>query len=381
MKIDIIILSDPDYYPPTINAANILAERGHEVRLIGIRYPLAQRQKLHPSIRRTDYGSHRTGLRNVLQYFSIYCRYFFRMGSNRPDWIIAYDSMSVGPVRMAAGFFKVRWVFHNHDLLINPAGWYKLIGTIERRWAKRATIVSFPQEDRAKGFMEIAGLRSFPQIVYNGPRKSWSEIKLEAHPALKRWVSEGKFIVLYQGQFSKYFNLHVLIKSFSLTSDKTVLCFIGRELEPGLIAEYQQIIKSHNLEDRVKILSSVPYDEVPSVTGVCHLGVAKLGMNKNIPFNDYYLTGASNKVSEYLAFGLPVLMADTEVNREFYTKHGMAVFANGDSFEDVASAIDNLAGDMAGRYKELRMSAERAGRDVFNYDIQFHKIVSILENQ
>lgn len=379
MKIDIIILSEPDYYPPTINAANIIAERGHKVSLIGIRYPRAQKQQLHPSIKRIDYGTHRTGLLNVLQYFSFYWKYFFRIAFRRPDWIIAYDSMSVGPVALAAGFFKTRWVFHSHDLLTNPPGWYKLIEKIEKKLANRATITSFPQEDRASDFMKAAKLAVFPQIVYNGPRRSWSEAVRTPHPELQEWLTQGRFIVLYQGQFSRYFGLHNLIKSISVIPEKNVLCLIGRALEEGILNEYRQIIASHGLEKRVKILSSVPYDEVPSVTRFCNLGVAKLGMDKNIPFNDYYLTGASNKISEYLAFGLPVLMADTEVNRQFYTRFDMSVFVKGDSETAIASGIESISGDMEGRYLRLRTNAEKAGKEIFNYDIQFNKIVSIIE--
>lgn len=380
MKIDIVIFSDPDYYPPTINAANILAERGHEVRLIGIRYTAAQKQQLNPSVRRIDYGSHKTGLRNIWQYFSFYVWYFARLGRKRPDWIVIYDSMPVGPIAFATRFYKTPWLLHNHDLLTQPKGWYRLISWIEKKFVKHATVISFPQEDRAVNFMQIAGLKTFPQIVYNGPRKSWSETKLPVHPELKEWVEESRFIVLYQGQFSKHFNLDVLIKSFTLLDENIVLCLIGRELEEGLIKDYQRIINEHGLSKRVKILPSLPYNEVPAVTAFCSIGVAKLGMDKSIPFNDYYLTGASNKVSEYLAFGLPVLMANTDVNRQFYEKYGASLFANGDSHEDIAFVLQHIAEDKNGIYRQLRLCAAKVGREIFNYDVQFSKIVSILEN-
>ena len=119
------------------------------------------------------------------------------------------------------------------------------------------------------------------------------------------------------------------------------------------------------------------YDEIPSITAYAHLGVAKLGMDSSIPLNDFFLTGASNKISEYLAFGLPILMADTEVNRNFYTKYGFAVFADGTRPDSVAAAIKAAA--IAGTYEQLRNCARKAGSDVFNYDTQFNKIVSIVE--
>ncbi|HKP32150.1 MAG TPA: glycosyltransferase [Chitinophagaceae bacterium] len=376
-KIEIVILSDPDYYPPTIHAANILAERGHKVTLIGIKYPVAQKQQLNSSIKRIDYGSHRKGLMNVLQYFSFYIWYFFHLLRNRPDWIIAYDAMSVGPVAMNAKLLNVKFLFHSHDLLQNPTGWYKLIGWIEKKFAKKANVVSFPQEDRAVDFSAKAKLSSDPIIVYNGPRMSWSEKNYLPHPQIADWKKNRKFIVLYQGQFSKYFNLDKLIASFEKVNPAAVLVMIGRELEPGIIDNYQKIISEKTLSDRIKILQSLPYDEVPSVTKFANLGVAKLVMNKDTPANDYFLTGASNKVSEYLSFGLPVLMADTSVNREFYSKHNCAIFADGESASSIANAINSIIDAQA--YEPIQKGAAAAGKTVFNYDTQFQKVVDIIE--
>jgi len=380
LKIDIVILSDPDFYPPTINAANILAERGHDINLIGIHYEKAQRQKLHPSIKRINYGSHKTGLQNVWQYFSFFWRLKKQIKSRKPDWVIAYDSMAVGPTAFAAGK-KTKWIFHNHDLFTNPRGWYKLISWLEKRWSHKATLVSFPQEDRARFFMKQASLNTFPSIVYNGPRKEWAGLMQPPHTALQAWIRDDKFIVLYQGQFSKYFNLDILIRSFQFLPERVVLCIVGRPLEAGIVEEYESIISEIKLKHRVQILKSVTYDQVPSITRHCNLGIAKLGMDKNIPFNDYYLTGASNKVSEYLAVGLPVLMADTEVNREFYSTYGFAIFADGTSAKKIAEAIEPLTAPGSTVYAQLRQQATKAGKEIFNFDTQFEKIISVIENR
>ena len=379
LKIDVVILSDPDFYPPTINAANILAERGHDVNLIGIRYPKAQRQNLNSLVKRIDYGTHVTGLRNIWQYFSFYIWLKRRMKMRKPDWIIAYDSMSVGPVSFATRGKNKKWLFHNHDLFTNPKGWYRLIAWLEKRFARNASVVSFPQEDRAKIFSQEANLKIFPAIVYNGPRRDWASIVKPPHPSLQKWIAEGKFIVLYQGQFSKYFNLDILIRSFEFLAPEVVLCIVGRPLEEGIAEEFKKIINDLGIQERVQILESVPYDQVPSITRYACLGIAKLGMDKNIPFNDYYLTGASNKVSEYLAFGLPVLMANTEVNRQFYSSFGCTVFADGTNPKSIASAIAQLAIPNSNEYATLRNQAAKVGKEVFNFDTQFQKIVTIVE--
>ena len=375
--IDIVILSDPDYYPPTIHAANILAERGHHVTLIGIHYPVAHRQKLHPSIRRINYGSHKTGILNVFQYFSFYIWYFFRLMRKRPGWIFAYDAMAVGPVALNAKLLGIKFLFHSHDLLPNPKGWYKLIGWIEKKFAKYSTVVSFPQEDRALEFKEQAKLSSTPIIVYNGPRLNWATQEHTPHPEIMYWIKEGKFIVVYQGQFSKYFNLDKLIASFQCVNDFAVLALIGRELEPGIIDAFKGIISSKNLFDRIKILQSIPYDQIPSITKSAQLGVGKLVMSKATPANDYFLTGASNKVSEYLSFGVPVLLADTEINRNFYSRHHCAIFADGESPHSIAEAINSMQD--AHKYEMVHRGALVAGKSVFNYDTQFKKVIDLVE--
>lgn len=373
LSIDIVILSDPDYYPPTINAANILAEKGHRVTLIGIKYPKVQAQRVHGHIQRIDYGRHRTGLMNILQYCWFYVWYLFRLLRRRPHWVLAYDAMSAGPVRFAAGISGVKWAFHSHDLLTDAPGWYRFIAWMEKKAMRHADLVSFPQEDRAGKLMKEARLATMPSIVYNGPRQSWSRRELPPHAALRDWISQNKFIVLYQGQFASFFNLEVLIRSMALLPGNVCLCMIGRALEEGITGRYELLIKELGLTARIKLLPSVPYDEVPSVTKNCHLGVAKLAFGTDVPFNDYFLTGASNKISEYLNCGLPVLMAETEVNTSFYGHRGFAVFVSESSPEAVASAIARVY-EQPALYQSLKAAAVRAGQEVFNYDAQFEKI-------
>ena len=61
-SIALVILSDPKIYPPTVNAANILADKGFNVFLYGIKYNYPDKIELHPKVNLKYIGIQKKGL-------------------------------------------------------------------------------------------------------------------------------------------------------------------------------------------------------------------------------------------------------------------------------------------------------------------------------
>ena len=67
-KILLFVYSNPELYPPTINAANIFSEKGHNVILVGFLSEIPGSIKIHKEIRIINLGLLKLGIHGVFQY-------------------------------------------------------------------------------------------------------------------------------------------------------------------------------------------------------------------------------------------------------------------------------------------------------------------------
>jgi glycosyltransferase involved in cell wall biosynthesis len=380
-KIGMLILSDPHIYPPTMNAANILAEEGHRVFIYGVKsHKSKEHVKLNPSVQLIYLSDTKTGLGGIQTYLKAYIQLLVESIRNKFDWIIAYDASAVGPAFFASKLKGSKWIYHQHDFWQNPIGlWQKFLHKLEYKLGSRADIVSFPQEERAKIFREKSKMKNLPLIVYNGPRLKWAEgVPISSQP-LQALKERFKHILIYQGGISKYFGFENLIRSINFCKSTFAIVFIGKELETGMKEELSQLALKNGVDERVVFLESlVEYDQLPSITGMADIGIAKLTNDEtNAPFNDRFLAGASNKLTEYMAMGLPIISADTEDNRKFFLPDQIGVLCDTNVPRNIAATIDKLLGDEHYRHYLSEINRKNFA-DKYNYDLQFRKILEII---
>lgn len=380
-SIALIVISEPQIYPPTINAANILAEKGYKVYLYGIKYTTKDKAALHPDIVMTYWGKQEQGFKNALKYFSIYFRLLKDSYKYKFDWMIAYDAFAVGPTYFVAKFRNIKWVYHQHDWWQKPIGYFqKLVSKLEFKLGSKATIVSFPQEFRAKLFQEQSGVKNLPLIVYNGPRLNWAKPQ-PIHPKLKTIKENFDKILIYQGGLSIYFGLENLIKALPLLNKKVALLFLGKALDNKIENKLQKMATEKNVTNQIFFWEDyVSYDDLPAITAFCNIGIAKLTYNEmHAPINDKYIAGASNKLAEYMAAGLPILASNTEDNIAFYSKHNIGLLCQTNDEKEIAIALnkllddENFANTMSARNKK-NFSEE------YNFDTQFNKLFQKINN-
>jgi glycosyltransferase involved in cell wall biosynthesis len=382
-KIAFLILSDPHIYPPTINAANFMAEKGYQVYLYGIEYKSTKdKVKLNPKIKLKYFGQHQVGIRNVLQFFSIIIKFSFESIIHNFKWIISYDPFSVIPAYTASKLINTKWNYHQHDFWEKPFGVFQtVLYKLEYLLGSKANLVSFPQQHRAKIFMERSKMKYFPPLIYNGPRLSWiNNAFIEIHPTLKELKLRFDFIIIYQGGLSKYFCIDNLIKSIPLSNHQFCLVLLGKELENGIKSELTNLAKSLGVVERVVFWKDyVPYDELPNITSYCDIGIAKLTHTQmDAPINDQFIAGASNKLIEYLACGLPIITSDTEDNKSFFSMDKIGILCNPSESQNIANSIDQLLGS-----NELRLTMSKHNKRQFvlkyNFDQQFEKVYMVID--
>lgn len=380
-RVALLIYNCPFHFPPTINAANILSEKGYEVHLIGLRNKDNWSQQLNADVKTVYLGTMKTGVKGLMQYLKgiLFLRRYLK--KNKIDAVIGYDAKSVLPAFAATRNSGVNWIFHQHDYWEFPKGvWEKFLWNTERRLTKYANTVSFPQTQRAVYFKDVAALKEMPVIVYNGPRKSWLNNAAEENEVIKDLRKRFKYILIYQGGWSVYFGLERIFDALSVCKTDTCLVMLGEEREEGVRDSYSRYLQKLGIENRVYLAEKyIPYEALPGFTKYVDAAIGKLtGEEDDAPFNDKYLIGAANKITEYVACGLPVLLQQSEPNRLFLQQYPIGYLADTNDSQAFAQVIDDLMLDTA-RRKQMSENNRKIFMEELNFDHQFQKIIDVLE--
>ena len=118
---------------------------------------------------------------------------------------------------------------------------------------------------------------------------------------------------------------------------------------------------------------AMPRADLLAVTRTSDIGLAVIPRQSCNP-NFQAMTGASNKVFDYMACGLPVIVSDLPDWRELFVDTGYGLACEPDDAESIAAAIRQLIQDR----KRMRQMGE-AGRqrilDEWNYETVFRPIL------
>lgn len=375
-RVALIIYSCPFHFPPTINAANLLAEQGIDVHLFGIEYPNTYSQTLNKKVKLIYLDKVQTGLKGLTGYFKsiVFLRRYFK--KNKIESAIAYDAKAVMPTYIATRLRRIKWVFHQHDFWEKPKGlWEKFLWITEAKLASYASFVSFPQYERSLHFKEMAGLKEFPVIAFNGPRKNWIDITIGPDPVITELRRKFDYILIYQGGWSAYFGLERIFDALAACCTNTALIMLGEEREKGVRDRYDSYLQKLGIRERVYLAEKyISYDSLPGFTNYADAAIAILtGENDDAPFNNRYLIGASNKITEYIACGLPVLIQDSAPNRRFIEQYPIGILVDSNDKKAFAMAIDELLKDKERRH-QLAIHNKNLFEEELNFDNQFRKI-------
>jgi glycosyltransferase involved in cell wall biosynthesis len=373
--------SDPMIYPPTINLANILAEEGAKVTVCGIEFPDIQPILLHPNVSFHYLTSHRKGIRNLINYLILFWKLRRLVREVKADWIIGYDAPAVPHTYFSCWLRSTRWGYHQHDYWENPKGWYRFIWKLESTLPVHAQFISFPQEERKDFFLlrnkRLSTKKTF--IIFNSPPVNWGR-EAEIHPKLKLIKENYSEILIYQGGLSAEFSLENVINSIPYTVPYCAFIILGKELEYGIRNYYQKIIEEKKIAHRVFLWDSVSYNELPSIDRFASIGIAKFAFKKGISINDLHLTGASNKLAEYMSSGLPVIAPDTLPNRSFFRMYPIGLLAKPEDPKDIAEKINTLL-ENPEKSRQISNHNIRLFENVFHYKKQLRPLLSELTDE
>ncbi len=379
--IGILIYANPEHYPPTINAVHLLSEH-YDVVLIGRNQGLAyweypanvriHRLGKHTSVREREQASATAKLWEYINFVVQASRLLQNV-----SLIYAYDAFGYTAAYLCSQLQHrtVPLIYHNHDFsglsfpLSSLSGWVH-IG--ERNWVNQANTVVFPSQERALFFKKLTNFNGNLTIVPNFPRKSFFKKNQDFNNLIKKRFDNPQ--VLLQGAISVKNSLLELIDSLNFLEQSIKLKLIGpiSEEEKHLMIDF---VNRKKVTARVNYFMPVPYHELPSHTWMASIGVC---FYKQIDMNYQTMGTASNKIYEYAACGLPVIVTDLPNYRENLANEPWVRFADPDNPTSIAYAVQDILNEFD-KYQLMCLAARQAFEEKYNYELVFSPLISKIQ--
>jgi glycosyltransferase involved in cell wall biosynthesis len=204
---------------------------------------------------------------------------------------------------------KVSAAFSDHVIIANHI-WEKTLQSRSIKKEKCTTMLNYPD----------------PSIFYARPKAR----------------KEDKFIVIYPGTINWHQGLDIAVRAFAQIKDGIPEAEFHIYGDGPMRHSIQQLIGDLNLQDRVLLKGTLTLDQIAVAMADADLGIVP---KRNDSFGG---DAFSTKILEFMALGVPVVVAATRVDR-YYFNDSIVRFFEPENARDLALTIIELA-----RSQELR---------------------------
>jgi len=249
-----------------------------------------------------------------------------------------------------------------------------IVRWFERRWARTADLVIVPDAERAAVVQGELTLSKLPSIVANAPLQSTAKTDDLLSAMLQQQGHHFSRVVLRQGRIGPGHGIEATIRSIPHWHDRNWGFVVIGPGDTEYLQYIQKLAAELDVSEQFMILPPVAYDQISRYTVGADLGHA---LYEPIHINNRYITTASNKLMEYLAAGLPLLVSEQQGLRKFVEQYQCGLATDVKSPESIANTINTLLGN-----SELVESMGKAAREAFsnefNYTKQFAPVLSAI---
>jgi glycosyltransferase involved in cell wall biosynthesis len=333
--------TNPGGYPPLQHSSRMLADAGWNVLFLGTGAAGANSLEFppHPNVLVRRMAFHEAGWRQKLHFLAFCLWVLWTTLIWHPRWVYVSDPFSC-PAAVILSFIPgLRLLYHEHDSpQPSPPGksLSAPIARSRRLTAQRADICVLPNAIRLERFQAELGPLRNSTCVWNCPASG---------EALKepRTAATSPLWVLYHGSIVPDRLPAAVIDALALLPDFVRLRVVGYETigSNGYIAALKRRAQSLGIDDRLAFLPAVPRADLLAIARTSHIGLALIP-EQSSDGNFTAMTGASNKVFDYMACGQPVVVSDLPDWREMFVEPGYALECNPANPESIAAVIRRL---------------------------------------
>ena len=371
----ITIYANPDYYPPTVYAVRILTGyfRVH-ILCRNMAEPIQEWPADVTIERFGEYASPRekeaaSASAKLIEYAKFVARTRALVKQMQPAIVYSYDPHAlVASIVGRVGGRSTPLIFHLHELP-ETAGlsWTSLQTWVVKaalRGTRSADAAMFPEKYRARHWLTAAGDSRAPIIVPNCPDRSyfpapadWSETIAMRYRARE---------VVYVG-YASADNGHLEgLRALAMMEAEIRMRVIGG-YRPDFEASFNALARELGVTQRVGLDGWLALDELRTRASRASVG---LSLHKPATKNLEYLGSASNKLFEYAAMGLPVVVPDRASYRDFLGDAEWVTYADIEDPGSIARAITSIFADRE-RYAAMSRAARCAFEQQYNYERVF----------
>ncbi len=145
----------------------------------------------------------------------------------------------------------------------------------------------------------------------------------------------GKFVMIYPGTLNWHQGVDMAVKAFALIKDRVPDAEFHIYGDGPMRGAIKRLIEDLGVRDRVSLRASLPSEEIAAVMANADLGVVP---KRNDAFGG---DAFSTKIFEFMALGVPVVVAETRIDR-YYFNDTIVRFFEPENIASLATTIEEL---------------------------------------
>jgi hypothetical protein len=326
----IVIYAHHESFPPTLNAIFNLAPKFKNIYIVHKNHLISS--NILPSncilICNENFTTVKSNLKISkilkLKNFVNFCLQVVKcINNNNITHCIAYDSIALFSLFVTNTFKEgMKFWYHNHDISLKSnsskfsIGWFASV--YEKKAMENINIFSLPAQERLEYFsfekkVKYFFLPNYPSTLLYGRFK-----KVIRNDSLIR--------LIYQGALGPNHGLEEIIQILnSKINNKNLQLYLKGSIDEGYKQFLIEKAQKECVLQNIYFFGYTAYDKVPELASNCDIGIA---IHKGTDIMNRTLGTSSNKIYEYAAIGLPVLLYDNEHFKSHLQKYNWANFTN-----------------------------------------------------
>lgn len=378
----LVMYANPDYYPPTVNAVSILRRHFRvtvvsrnmgepfrhwgetEIIRAGPYASVSVKKSLPPTAKALEYRRFCAAVNETAI-------------DQTPAAIYAYDPYGFVAAMRARPSRQTPVVFHLHELPEVEGGSWRSLETWITRYAVRltrsASLIVHAEANRARIWADAARDPRPPMIVPNCTSREFCSIAGDPRMLARlRFERRGLLCIGWMGESNGHLEV---VRSLGESALATNLDLVG-PYDPSFGSQLTRLAATLGISARVKLHGWVVHGELTRRFASDAVG---LSLYKPVHRNWQFNSSATNKLFEYAAMGLPVVVPDRVSYREFLKDENWVAYADPEDPASIARATEYILADRD-RYIAMSLAARKAHEEKYNYEIVFQPVLDrILE--
>jgi glycosyltransferase involved in cell wall biosynthesis len=174
---------------------------------------------------------------------------------------------------------------------------------------------------------------------------------------------------------SKIRGIIELIEAFGIVAKKYPqwrLSLVGNASPPSFGKEIEELISELGLQENIKLIPWVPYEEKERFSSEASIGVVTY-----LPYPNN-ISCLPNKLFDYMLVGLPVIASNFPLYKEVVDENNCGLIVDPTKPEEIAAAIEYLI-EHPEEARKMGKNGRKAVLEKYNWEKESKKLLAIYE--